>query len=114
MKKETVLPPRASQRLADPPAASDQQRQQRRLATADAFAFLDGKHRVGIFGGLLGGLEILLVQKIVLVLAVLRRVIATDQRPVVVNAAAIVALQVFALGVNQQVPRVILLENRGS
>ena len=77
-------------------AATGQHRQQRRLGAADALALLARQDRLGIFGHLLGRFQVLLVQPVVLVLAVVGRVVAADQRPGVVDAAAIVALQVLA------------------
>ncbi len=95
----------------DKRGSSAKNRQQRRRFAADV-ALGRAQHGLGIFGDLLGGLEVLVVHPIVLVLAVVRRVFAAHLWPSGVNPAAVVLLQVLALGVDQQVPGAVLRERR--
>src|SRR5262249_200589 len=80
---------------------------------ADALAALTRQYGFGILGRLLGSFDVLLVKPIVLVLTILGRILLADQRPGVIDAAAIVVAQVLADRVDQQVPGFVFLEDRG-
>lgn len=67
-----------------------------------------------VFGYLLGRLEIHLVNSVLVELAIVGRVVSADLGTGFVNAAAVIRLQMFAIGVNQQVPRFVLDEDRGA
>src|SRR4029079_13392636 len=85
----------------------------RRFRAANALTLLARQDGLGVLSHLLGRLQVLLVEPSIIVLAVIRRVLAADDRPVVINAATIVMLQMLANRMDQQVPRFAVLEERG-
>ena len=67
-----------------------------------------------VLGHLFRGFEVHLVNGVFIELAVRRGIIAANLRARVVDSATMVRLQVFAICVNEQVPRAILDKDRRS
>lgn len=70
--------------------------------------------RFHVFGYLFSGLEIHLVNGVLVEFAIVGRVVATNLGTGLVNTTAMIRLEMFAIGVNQQVPRFVLDEDRGA
>ncbi len=81
----------------------DRQRRAIRPATAPG-----GEHGLGILPDLLGGLEDLLEGPFIIVLAVGRRVVATDLGPVEIDPATVVGRQVVASRHHEEIPLALL------
>lgn len=64
-----------------------------------------------VFGNLFGCFKVHFVHGVFVELAIVGGVIATDLGPSFVDAASMVRLQMFAVGMDEQVPRFVLDEN---
>jgi hypothetical protein len=69
------------------------------------------EHRLGVLFDLLRGLEIMVVDPIVVILALDDAIVATNLRSVVVDRAQIIVIQVFALRVHEQIPVAVFNEH---
>ena len=101
-----------------PTTLDSSQRQAGRSSASQRIAFFarwTGKLRteegVSVLINLFGSLKVFFVAPIVFEFALDGRVIATDLRSCLVNATSIVILQVFAGGVDEQVPVVVFNKN---
>ena len=82
-----------------------------RLWTADAAAFAGAEHGLGVLLDLLRGLEVVVVDPVVFVLAVLGMVVAADLGSGFVSAAAVIVVQMLAAVVDEQVPVAVFEEH---
>lgn len=64
-----------------------------------------------VLGDLLGRLEVLVVCRVLVVFAIVRRVLAADLGTRHINTAAIIGLEMFADGVYQEIPTVVFDEH---
>ena len=74
---------------------------------------LDPKSRVDVVVHLFGCFEILLVSIVVIVLAVFRAVLGANFWSSRIDSAAIIVLQIFANGMDQQIPHPFFDKDRG-
>lgn len=72
------------------------------------------KQGISVFVDLFSRFEVLLIAPVVLELALDRRIVSADLWSRLVDSAPVIVLEVFARGVNQQVPVVVVNEYRGA
>jgi hypothetical protein len=83
-----------------------------RLQPANTGSLARAEHCLGVFGDLLRRLEILVVDPALFILAGVGRVFATNVGTRLIDPAHLVVAQMFALRVDQQIPGIVIDEDR--